>query len=123
MLRMMKNTQWIKPGIWGAIVGAVAVVILGFAVFGWVRGSTAAQMATTQASNAVLAVQTPYCVAKAVADPMTDAKRLELAALTSLSQRQDYVAKAGWATPDGATDASRPLAALCAKAIGELPAA
>lgn len=119
----MKNTQWIKPGIWGALVGAVAVVILGFAVFGWVRGSTATKMASDQASLAVVGALTPYCVAKAVADPATDAKRVELAALTSVSQRQTYVVDAGWATLDGETDANKPLATACAKAIGELTTA
>src|SRR5207237_4587973 len=49
----MKSYPWLKPGIWGAIVGAIAIMVLGFWQFGWVLGSKADQMARDRASTAV----------------------------------------------------------------------
>jgi hypothetical protein len=46
----MKVPPWCKPAFWGAVVGAAGIMILGFAWWGWVLGSTAEQMAEFQRS-------------------------------------------------------------------------
>ena len=48
-----KSYPWLKPGIWGAIIGAIVIMVVGFWQFGWVLGSKADQMARDRASTAV----------------------------------------------------------------------
>ena len=42
----MQVPQWVKPGVWGVVIGAVAIMIVGFAWWGWTLSSTAERMAT-----------------------------------------------------------------------------
>ena len=58
----MHVPQWLKPAFWGVVVGAVGIMILGFAWWGWVLGSTAEQMAKARAEEAVTTVLVPICV-------------------------------------------------------------
>jgi hypothetical protein len=44
-MRSMKLPSSLKPGIWGAVIGAVGIWVLGFSVFGWTLGGTAERMA------------------------------------------------------------------------------
>ena len=41
----MKIPNWLKPGIYGAVVGALVLTTVGFAWGGWVTGATAQKMA------------------------------------------------------------------------------
>src|SRR4029077_10893451 len=47
----MKIHPGVKPAIWGAVAGAVAVTVVGFSSLGWTLGSTAERMATQRARN------------------------------------------------------------------------
>ena len=60
----MKVPRWCKPAFWGVVVGAVGIMILGFAWWGWVLGSTAERLAKDRADGAVTAVLVPICVAR-----------------------------------------------------------
>ena len=60
----MKKYPSVKPGIWGAVIGAAAISVIGFSTFGWTLGSTAERMAKEQAQTAVVAVLAPICVEK-----------------------------------------------------------
>jgi Mg/Co/Ni transporter MgtE len=60
----MKISPTLKPGIWGAVIGAVAITVVGFSWLGWTSGSTAEQMAVDRAQTAVVGVLTPICVEK-----------------------------------------------------------
>ncbi len=46
--------QWFKPGIIGAVVGAIALAIVGFTSLGWVSANTAESMALKYANAAVV---------------------------------------------------------------------
>jgi len=59
----MKVPAWVKPGIWGAIVGAITIMILGFWQMGWTTAGTANRMATDRANSAVVAALVPFCIA------------------------------------------------------------
>lgn len=109
---MDKLKQGIKPGIWGAIIGAAALAIIGFNWAGWVTGSKATEM--TQA--AVLDRLIPICVGQFNEDAEKTAKLAELKKADSW-KRGDYVAKQGWATMPGATEANSRVADNCANAI------
>ena len=49
---MMVQPVWLKPGIWGAVVGGVLTMIVGFGWGGWTTSGTAGQMAIKQADAA-----------------------------------------------------------------------
>lgn len=44
----MAAPEWLKPGLFGAGIGAVALAIVGFSWGGWVTGGTAEAMAADQ---------------------------------------------------------------------------
>src|SRR6266571_1198649 len=60
----MKFPPSLKPGIWGAVIGATAISVVGFSSFGWTLGSTAERMATQRAQTALVGVLAPICVEK-----------------------------------------------------------
>jgi alpha/beta superfamily hydrolase len=51
-----------KPFVWGAAVGAVAAMIVGFSWGGWVTNGTAQALARDTADTAVVAALVPNCV-------------------------------------------------------------
>ena len=109
--------QWIKPVIWGAVVGSVATMILGFSYGGWTTSDTAARLAKQQADTAVTAALVPLCIAQSKADRAGLKKMGELKALTSSYDQRDFVTKTGWATVPGSEDANRDVAEACAVAL------
>src|SRR5918999_5914679 len=104
----------VKPAVWGAIGGAIAAIIVGFAWGGWVTGGTAEKMAVTQSGIAVVEALVPVCVAQSLSDPAGPAKLEQLAALKTSYERRDFVMKAGWATMPAAKEPNRELAEACA---------
>jgi hypothetical protein len=88
----MKVPEWVKPAAWGAIGGAIAAIVIGFAWGGWVTGGTAGLMETASAEAAVVQAFTPLCVAKAEQQP----EKLVPLKEASSYQRDDFVIEAGW---------------------------
>jgi hypothetical protein len=82
----------VKPAVWGAIGGAIAAMIIGFAWGGWVTGGAAGKMAAVSAEEAIVLAFTPLCVAKAERQP----EQLVLLKKESDWQRDKFVIKAGW---------------------------
>ncbi len=115
--------QWIKPGIGGAFIGAIALAIVGFTSLGWVSANTAESMAVKSADAAVVKALVPVCVARAQMDPETGPLLQELGGVTSKWDRRSFVEKAGWAKMPGDEASNRNLAEACAQALGELAAA
>lgn len=104
----------IKPAIWGAVLGSIATMIVGFGWGGWTMNSTVNQVAMKRADAAVTAVLVPICLAQQKTDG-TKAKKLgELKAITSSYQQTEFVMKTGWATFPGKEDANRDVAEACA---------
>ena len=115
--------QWIKPGIVGAVVGAIALAIVGFTSLGWVSANTAESMAVKRADAAVVKALVPVCVARAQMDPETGPLLQELGGVTSKWTRRSFVEKAGWAKMPGEETSNSNLADACAQALGELAGA
>jgi hypothetical protein len=108
----MKIPVWLKPGIWGVVLGAIAMAIVGFSQLGWRTASSADTFAAERANDAVMAALVPFCVAKAQAD--TDrADMAKFNAEQSSYSRTDLVIKAGWATVGAAKSADSALAQAC----------
>jgi hypothetical protein len=104
----------VKPAVWGAIGGAIAAIVVGFAWGGWVTGGTAAKMETASAEAAVVQAFTPLCVAKAEQQPEKLAPLKE----ESSYQRDDFVIEAGWV--DSVSEEYRTdVATACAETLVE----
>jgi hypothetical protein len=116
-------SQWIKPGIFGAVVGAIALAIVGFTSLGWVTNNDAESMALMYADAAVVKALVPVCVARAQIDPETGPLLQELAGMTSKRERSSFVVIAGWAKMPSDETFNKDLADACAQALGELSAA
>jgi hypothetical protein len=113
----MKIPSWVRPGIWGAIVGAVAWwTVLAFG-FGWMSAGTARQLADDQTQTAVVAAATPYCIARFEQQPNAVASWQGLKKSQDNYDEGDYVKKGGWATLSGQklnSDITSAVAEACA---------
>jgi len=115
---MAVNAPWIKPAVWGAIIGTLATVIVGFSWMGWVLGSTAERMAAERVDAAVIIALTPSCVAAYMQQPNVTAKLIEFRKIESWKQRQ-LVEEGGWATPRGGKSPNSGLANACAEELAK----
>src|SRR6266702_708348 len=98
----MEIPSQVKPGLWGAAAGAIAMAMVGFSYLGWTTASSAEKLAQETASTAVVAAMVPFCVVKAQADPNA-ATLTKFQAEQSSYSRSDIVTKAGWTSFDGKT--------------------
>ena len=112
----MNIPEWLKPGVLGAIVGAVALAIVGFSWGGWLTGSTAEKMASDQSRRAVVAALVPICVEQSSQDPQFVDTLAQLKE-TSSFQRSELLMKAGWATMPGSSDPDRDVARSCLEVL------
>ena len=94
---MTVNKEKIKTGVWGAIAGAIIVMIIGFGWGGWVLGSTSQEKADTMVVDALVARLVPMCLGQFNADAEKDKKFKELNAKNRW-ERLQYVEAQGWAT-------------------------
>jgi hypothetical protein len=108
--------EWLKPGIYGALIGAVFVGVVGFSWGGWMTGGSAASMARTMAHDNVIAALLPVCVDLSHSDSDRVAKLATIQA-ASTYQRRDAVIAAGWATLPGSDSPNRDLAQACLAAL------
>jgi alpha/beta superfamily hydrolase len=115
---IMDIPTWVKPGIWGAIAGAVVLAIVGFSWGGWMTASAAQKSSEAQMASSVAAALTPYCVERSKSDPAAGKVLIDLKAANSYSRR-DVIEKAGWATPLGTDKPNNILAGLCEAALGK----
>ncbi len=116
---MQMNWEKIKPGLWGAIGGAIALSIIGFAWGGWVTGGTAQKMAEEMAEDAVVGRLAPICVEQYNQDSEKDQKLIELKEESSWL-RSEYVEKQGWATMPGEKNPDSIVSKKCADLIIQL---
>jgi hypothetical protein len=119
---MQLRTVSLKAGVWGAVVGSILTMILGFGWGGWTTSRTAEQAAAMQADAAVTGTLVPICVAKEKAD-VARGKLGELTAITSSYDQTEFVMKAGWATFPGQADPNRAVAEACVTVLLKTAAA
>jgi hypothetical protein len=112
----MKVPPWCKPAFWGIVVGAVGIMILGFAWWGWVLGSTAERMAKERADTAVTAMLVPICVERFMGQDDAAAKLAAFQRIMSWQQSQ-FIEKGGWATATGSTSPNSAVAKACAQEL------
>jgi hypothetical protein len=112
-----KSYTWLKPGIWGAVIGVIGIMILGFWQFGWVLGSKADQMAQDRASTAVAEALAPVCAAKFYAQSDAPAKLADLKKLASDYDQRSFIEKGGWAVAAVSNAPNYQLVSECTKRI------
>lgn len=108
----MNIPEWVKPGLYGAASGAIAVAIIGFSWGGWMTGGAAVKMANSEAQKEVVAVLAPICVEQSKLDPQA-ATTLAKLKDTATYKRRDMLMETGWATMPGSTTADRKVASAC----------
>ena len=115
----MKAHPSLKPAVWGAVAGAVAMSVIGFSQSGWMLGSTAERMAADRAESAVVSVLAPICVEKFQQQANSTAKLIEFKKAASWDQRA-LIEKGGWATTPGTEKMNSAAATACADKLGRL---
>jgi len=113
----MKVPVWIKPAVWGAIFGAVGIMIVGFSWMGWNLGNTTRRLVAEGSESAVTAALTPFCVANYMKQPGAARQLALLREDTSSYTQRDIIEKAGFATMPGNKEPSSGLATACEIAL------
>jgi hypothetical protein len=114
----MKAHPGCKPAAWGAVAGAIAIMILGFNWFGWMLGGTAEKMANQRAENAIVVALTPICVEKFQHQAGAVEKLAEFKKISSSWDRRSLIEKGGWAITPGSEASNSAVAAACAEKLG-----
>jgi hypothetical protein len=115
-MRSMKLPLSLKPGTWGVVIGATAISVLGFTIFGWTLGGTAERMAKERAQTAVVDVLTPICVERFQQQADAPAKLMEFNKASSWDRRL-IIEKGGWATAPGTDTPNSAVATACAERL------
>jgi hypothetical protein len=114
---------WTKPGIWGGIIGAVLITVVGFSTNTVVSGSTAQEMAEASGKEATIAAMAPVCVAQfKMQSPNNQMAELTALKAESSYKRDDFVIAKGWATMPGSEEPSNEIAQRCASLLMALSA-
>jgi hypothetical protein len=113
----MNRYPSLKPGIWGAVIGAAAISVIGFSSLGWTLGSTAERMAKDRAQTAVVEVLTPICVEKFHRQADAAAKLIEFKKVSSSWDRRAIIEKGGWATVPGSDMTNSAVVSACAERL------
>lgn len=109
------KTLW----FWSAAGVAVATIVLGFTVGGWVTGGTAQEMAENAVDEARAQLVANVCVEKFVSSEQF-ASQLTALKETSSWDRDSMIADGGWTTLPGLEDAVGGAADLCAERLAEM---
>jgi hypothetical protein len=115
--KLMNISPNVKPALWGAAGGAVALAILGFTWGGWVTGSTATTMADKQATLEVAKVLAPVCFSQFNLQPGAEAKLVELKGIKSLYEQASFIEKSGAATMPGSDKMAKGVSQACAELL------
>jgi hypothetical protein len=114
--RQTKVYPSLKPGIWGAVIGAAAISVVGFSSLGWTLGGTAERMAQEGSQTAVVAVLAPMCVEKFQHQADAPAKLVEFNKVPSWDRRS-IIEKGGWATVPGNNGPNSAVVTACAERL------
>ena len=112
----MTIPEWLKPGIYGALLGAAFVGIVGCSWGGWMTGGGAEEMANKLAEEEVIAALVPLCLDMSRTDSERIAKLATIREASSFKRRDSLMA-AGWATMPGTDAPDRDIAQACLAAL------
>jgi hypothetical protein len=107
-----EHKSTVQAVIWGAVGGAAAAVVVGFAWGGWTTAGTTQKMT----DEALLASRAAICVAQFMNGPNHQEKLAELKALKSWD-RYKAIEKGGWDKMPGQQDANYNVSRACADGL------
>jgi len=116
----MKLSPKVESILWGAVGGAMALAVVGFAFGGWVTGGKAKEMAQQQADKAVTAALSPICVDRFRHAQNADENLGKLKAISYSWEKGAFVSAGGWATMAGASEPNPAVAQACAEILGNV---
>ena len=117
----LRQPAWLKPGIWGVVVGAVGTMIIGFSWLGWTLSSTADRVARQRTDVAVASALTPICVQSFMMQADAPKKLIGFKGIDAWKQTE-FVEKGGWATMPGSSAPAEGVASACAEALAKTKA-
>lgn len=109
-----------KPWIQGAIVGAIAVAIVGFSWGGWVTGGSATKQASAAAHEAKVTAFASICADRFRAQGDAAVKIGELSKASSWD-RGAFIERSGFAVMPGSKTADSDVARACAESLASPP--
>jgi hypothetical protein len=109
----------VKPALWGAAGGAIALAIIGFTWGGWVTGGSAEKLAKSQTDTAVVLALSPFCVEKFRQDAGAPMNLAEMNKISYSWEQSKFIEKGGWATAPGGVEPNSAVAKLCAETLGD----
>jgi hypothetical protein len=112
----MTMPEWLKPGLYGAALGAITISIIGFSWGGWMTSGSANKTAMSMAQRDTTAALVPICLAISQADPERVAKLAVIQDARGYN-RGNAIMDAGWATAPGMEAPDRDLAKACETAL------
>lgn len=112
----MKTPEWLKPGLYGAACGAVALAVIGFSWGGWVIGGTARTMVTDQSKAEVATALSLIWIDQSKRD-LQLVERVAVIKTASSWNRGDLVRTNGWATMPGSAEGNSQVVKDCADKI------
>ena len=107
----------VKPALWGAVGGAIALAILGFTWGGWVTSSTATTMADKRASVEVANALAPICLSQFNQQADAEGKLVELKAIKSSYEQASFIEKSGAAKMPGSDKMLKGVSQKCAELL------
>ncbi|WP_127142765.1 hypothetical protein [Pelagibacterium montanilacus] len=116
----MNIPVWIKPAAYGAVLGGVAVAIVGFAWGGWVTGGSAEASAKAAADASRTDLAAAICVQNFMADDNARENLAELKELSRATLQRDYIDEGNWAAMPDRDEAARSTTTLCARMLAEI---
>ena len=103
----------------GAILGAVASMVVGFGFGGWTLGGTAESQAADGAKSAVASALAPFCVDNFQGATNASANLVVLKDKSAYQQAR-FVEEGGWATLPGSDNPTNGVARACAAILDSL---
>lgn len=116
----MKVPPETRPIILGAVGGAFALALVGFAWGGWVTSATAEKMAKDQSNLAVVKALAPICAENFQQQPDAVANLTALKATSSYKQTA-FIEEGGWDVMVGSEKGFSGTAKACAELLNALP--
>ncbi|MEN8750479.1 hypothetical protein [Marivita sp.] len=112
----MNTPEWLKSRIYGAVIGADFVGVIGFSWGFWVTGGTSNDSAVAMFSNDVVASMVSVCLDMARSD-LAWADKLTTIRAASTHEKRSAVMTAGHATRPGTDAPDRDIAKACLKEL------
>ncbi|MBX5180289.1 hypothetical protein HJB77_29245 [Rhizobium lentis] len=103
--------------VWACVATAVATIVVGFNLGGWVTGGSSLQAATAAGKTARGELASAICVERFKAAPDAIGKLVEFKALSDSYKKRQFIEAGGWASMPGQTSVDSDIAESCSAAL------